>query len=161
MAKRSVQPAASASADSEAHLPSAKDLLQRIAQERVEKASEAARREEAAAAEKKALIERLSKPSGLSDEDISRRANVIIQRAVNGGQTSVQVYRFPNQLCTDRGRAINQSEAGWEGTLTGTAKELFEFWQRRMRPLGYKIRFEVVEFPGGMPGDIGVTLSWE
>ena len=37
----------------------------------------------------------------------------IIERAVNNGLTEVQVCRFPNQLCTDRGRAINQQEPGW------------------------------------------------
>jgi hypothetical protein len=35
---------------------------------------------------------------------------------VSNGKTEVQVYRFPNQLCTDNGRAINQ-EPGWEDTL--------------------------------------------
>jgi hypothetical protein len=26
--------------------------------------------------------------------------------------TEVEVFRFPNQLCTDKGRAINQQEPG-------------------------------------------------
>ena len=147
--------------ESESRLPSAKELLQKIAAEQAEKAAEALRRDQAAADEKKALIDRLSKPSGLSDDEISRRANVIIQRAVNSGHTSVQVYRFPNQLCTDRGRAINQNEPGWENTLTGIPKEIYGYCQRCLRTLGYKLRCEVVDFPGGMPGDIGISLSWE
>jgi len=141
-------------------LPSAKDLMQKIAIAESEKASEAMRRDAAVAAEKKALLDRLSQPSGRSDEDVMRRAHSIIERAVESGHTSVQVFRFPNELCTDRGRAINQAEPGWEKTLTGIPKELFEFWQRRLRPLGYKIRYEIVDFPNGMPGDVGVTLSW-
>ena len=59
-----------------------------------------------------------------------------------------------------RGRAINQGEAGWEQTLVGVPKEIFEFWKRRLQPLGYRIRYEVIDYPGGMPGDIGITLSW-
>jgi hypothetical protein len=39
-------------------------------------------------------------------------------------------------------------------------KELYDFWDRQLRPLGYKIRFQVVDWPGGMPGDIGITLKW-
>jgi hypothetical protein len=74
--------------------------------------------------------------------------------------TEVLVIRFPNQLCTDRGRAINQREAGWENTLTGLPKELFEFWQKHLKPRGYKLGCTVVDFPGGVPGDIGITLSW-
>jgi hypothetical protein len=70
-------------------------------------------------AEKKALIEKFSKPSGVSDGERLARAAVIIKRAANNGLTEVEVARFPNQLCTDRGRAINQREPGWEKTLTG------------------------------------------
>jgi hypothetical protein len=63
-------------------------------------------------------------------------------------------------MCTDRGRAINQQEAGWEQTLTGLPKEMYEFWGRQLRPRGYKIRFQIVDFPDGMPGDVGITLKW-
>ena len=66
--------------------------------------------------------------------------------------TEVQVYRFPNALCTDHGRAINQQEQGWETTLTGLPKEMFQFWERQLRPRGYKIKFQIVDFPDGMPG---------
>jgi hypothetical protein len=57
----------------------------------------------------KALHDQFTKPSGLSDEEAS--AIKIIERAVSNSRTEVQVHRFPNQLCTDRGRAINQQEA--------------------------------------------------
>jgi hypothetical protein len=72
----------------------------------------------------------------------------------------IQVMRFPNSLCTDRGRAINQQEAGWENTLTGLPKELFAFWKKHLQPRGYKLRCEIVDFPNGMPGDVGMTLGW-
>jgi hypothetical protein len=88
------------------------------------------------------------------------RATAIIKRAANNGLTEVEIIRFPNQLCTDRGRAINQMEAGWENTLTGLPKELVEFWREFLKPHGYKLKVQVVEFPGGIPGDIGMKLSW-
>jgi len=141
-------------------LPTAKDLMTKIAQAEAEKASEYMRRAAAAEAEKKALMDQLAKPSGVSDEERMKRAATMIQRAANNGLTEVFVGRLPNQVCTDRGRAINQGEAGWETTLTGLAKEIFEFWEKYLRPRGYKIRFQIVDFPGGMPGDIGITLSW-
>jgi len=68
--------------------------------------------------------------------------------------------RFPNQLCTDRGRAINQREQGWQETLTGLPKELYLFWEKHLKSHGYKLGYQIVDFPGGMPGDVGVTLSW-
>lgn len=141
-------------------LPSAEQVMQKLALSEADKASKEARRLALAEAEKKALIDKLSKPSGLSDEEVAKRAANIIQRAVRNGLTEVQVYRFPNVMCTDRGRAINQQEKGWEKTLTGIPKELYEFWDRCLRPLGYKMQFQIVDFPGGIPGDVGVTLKW-
>jgi hypothetical protein len=143
-----------------AALPSAKDLMKQIALKEAEKASDALRAQTAAEAEKKALLDKLSKPSGVSDDDRLERAAAIIKRAADNGLTEVFVGRFPNQLCTDRGRAINQQEPGWENTLTGLPKELFEFWQKFLKPRGYKLRFQIVDFSGGVPGDIGVTLVW-
>jgi hypothetical protein len=141
-------------------VPSAKAVMEKIALAEAEKASEEMRRSASEEAEKKSLIERLSKPSGLSDEEVMKKAAAIIERAAKNGLTEVQVYRFPNTLCTDRGRAINQQEPGWETTLTGIPKEIYEFWQRQLRPLGYKLRVQVVDFSGGVPGDVGMSLKW-
>src|SRR5262249_29872888 len=111
-------------------LPTAKDLQKKLALAEAEKAAESARRTAAEDAEKKALLDHLSKPSGVSDETRMERVAAIIQRAVNNGQTEVFVGKFPNSLCTDHGRAINQAEPGWEKTLTGLPKELYDFWAR-------------------------------
>src|SRR5262245_40005338 len=136
-------------------LPTAKQLMEKVAIAEAEKASEAMRQKAKADAEKKALIDRLTKPSGVSEEDRMKRAAAIINRAVKNGLTEVEVTRFPNTLCTDRGRAINNElEAGWEDTLTGLPKELYEFWERQLKPRGYKIRYQVADFKGGVPGDI-------
>jgi hypothetical protein len=141
--------------------PSAKDCMKTIAMAEAEKASEYMRGQSAAEAEKRALMERFEKPSGVSDDERLKRAKVIIQRAVNNGLTEVQVIRFPNTLCTDKGRAINQMEPGWENTLTGLPKELFLFWNMHLRPRGYRLRCQIVDFPNGVPGDVGMTLSWQ
>ncbi len=141
-------------------LPPVKELQKRLAVAEAGKAAEDARREAAAEAEKKALLEQLSKPTGVSDDEHMQRAAAVIERAVASGLTEVLVTRFPHELCTDRGRAINQAEPGWEKTLTGQPKELYAFWDRKLRPLGYRLRVQVLDFPGGMPGDIGATLSW-
>ena len=141
-------------------LPSAKEMMEKLALAEAEKAEAATRRQAEVEAEKKLLLEKITKPSGVSDEEAMERVAVIVQRAVSNGQTEVQVYRFPNQLCTDHGRAINQQEPGWENTLTGLPKEMYEFWGRRLRPLGYKLKVQIVDWPGGMPGDVGITLKW-
>ncbi len=141
-------------------LPTASDFMKKLALAEAEEASKQARKLAEAEAEKKALLDQFTKPSGLSDEEAIQRAIKIIERAVSNGKTEVQVHRFPNQLCTDRGRAINQQEAGWENTLTGRPKEIYEFWAKYFRPRGYKLKVEIVDFPGGVPGDVAMTLKW-
>src|SRR5262245_18099177 len=141
-------------------LVSAEKMMEKLALAEAEKASESARRHAAAEAEKKALLDKLLAPSGVSEEERMKRAAAILERAVSNGLTEVLVMCFPISLCTDHCRSINQQEAGWEDTLTVLPKELYSFWDRQLRPLGYKIRFQVVDWPGGMPGDIGITLKW-
>ena len=119
---------------------SAKELMAKIAKVEGEKASKAMKAHEAAEAEKQELLDRLSKPSGLSDDEVMEKAAIIVNRAVENGMTSVQVFRFPNHVCTDNGRAINQVEDGWEQTLTGVPKEIYDFWKRQLKPRGYRIR---------------------
>ena len=141
-------------------IPSAKEIQKQSALKEAQKADEHAKRFAAAEAEKRALIDRLSKPSGLSEDEKVKLASTVIQRAVRNGLSEVQIYRFPNSLCTDRGRAINQQEPGWENTLTGLPRELYQFWKLHMQPRGYRIRYQIVDFPGGMPGDISIVLAW-
>jgi hypothetical protein len=141
-------------------LPMAQDYMKKLALAEAEEASKQARKLAEAEAQMKALLDSFTTPSGLSDEEGIRRGIAIIERAVSNGKTEVQVIRFPNQLCTDGGRAINQQEPGWENTLTGRPKEIYQLWAKYFRPRGYRLRVEIVDFPGGMPGDIGMTLKW-
>src|SRR5882724_5737945 len=142
-------------------LPLAKEIQKRAAINEAEKAEQHAQRVAAAEAEKRALIERLNKPSGLTEDEKVKLASTVIQRAVRNGLTEVQVYRFSNSLCTDKGRAINQMEKGWEKTLSGMAKEIYQLWADYLQPRGYRIRYQIVDFPGGVPGDIGIVIAWD
>jgi len=141
-------------------LPTAKEIQRRAALQAAEKAEEYARLQATVGAEKRKLIERLSKPSGLSEDEKVELASTIIQRAVRNGLSEVQVYRFPHTLCTDNGRAINQQEPGWEKTLTGIAQEIYQLWADYLKPRGYRIRYQIVDFPSGIPGDISIVLVW-
>jgi hypothetical protein len=144
----------------DALLPSAKEVRRKIALAEAEEAEKQARMVAEAQAEKKALLDQLRKPPGISEEEAIRRAIAIIERAMKNRRTESEVFRFPNQLCTDKGRAINQQEPGWEKTLTGEPKEMLQFWDKYLRPRGYKLKLQIVDFPDGLPGDIGMTLSW-
>src|SRR5262249_38892741 len=95
-------------ADSLGTLPTAKEVMEQIARKEGEKVSCAVREFSAAEAEKGALIENFSSPSGVSDEERLVRAGAIIKRAEKNVLTEIEVTRFQNALCPDRGRAINQ-----------------------------------------------------
>ena len=144
----------------DALVPSANEVRQQIALAEAEEAKKQAQAQAAAEAEKKALIDQLSKAPGTSDEEAIRRGLEIIHRAIKNRVTEVEIIRFPNELCTDKGRAINQQEPGWENTLTGTPKEIYQFWDKYFRSRGYKLRVQIVDFPSGLPGDIAMTVSW-
>jgi hypothetical protein len=141
-------------------LPTAREIQRQAALKEAEKAEQQARAAAAADAEKKALIETLGKPSGLSEREKVKLASSVIQRAVRNSLTEVLLYRFPNILCTDKGRAISQQEAGWEKTLTGIPREIFQLWNDHLKPRGYRISYRIIDFADGTPGDIGITISW-
>jgi hypothetical protein len=141
-------------------LPSARDFAQKVALAEAEEAAKESRAQHQAELAKKALLDQLQKPSGVSDEEAIKRAVTMIENAVKNLRTEVQVHRFPNMLCTDKGRAINQMEAGWPDTLTGVPREIYQLWYRHFRDKGYKLRAEIVDFPDGMPGDVAMTLMW-
>jgi hypothetical protein len=141
-------------------LPDAKAFAQKVAEAEAEAARRYMQMKDEAEAEKKALLDHYRQPSGVSDEEGIKRALRIIERGVSNGLTQVQFYRFPNDLCTDRGRAINQSEPGWEKTLTGVPLEIYQLWHKHFRDKGYRLKVEIVDFPNGVPGDVGMTLQW-
>src|SRR5512133_1966317 len=155
-----IQEASAMPANIDDLIPSASKIQKEAARREAEKAEEYARVAAAAESEKRALIDRLTRPSGKSEEEKIELASTVIQRAVRNGMTEVQVYRFPNSLCTDKGRAINQQEAGWESTLTGIPKEIYQLWTDHLKPRGYRIGYQIIDYPGGVPGDIGITIAW-
>ncbi|WP_331374673.1 histidine kinase [Sinorhizobium chiapasense] len=84
----------------------------------------------------------------------------LVANAVKDGKFEAMVYSFPSSLCTDSGRAINSSDRDWPQTLQGKAKEFYERYQTFGKPQGYKLKAMIINFPGGMPGDVGFFLDW-
>jgi CBS domain-containing protein len=80
--------------------------------------------------------------------------------AAEQGAREFQLLRFPSALCSDGGRAINSEQPGWPQTLRGEAAELYLRWERDLKPQGFPISAQDLDFPGGMPGDIGLFLDW-
>ena len=95
----------------------------------------------------------------VTDDEIAR-VRRLVMNAVKEGKLEALVYTFPSELCTDSGRAINSGDPDWPNTLLGKAKQFYERFLKFGKPQGYKLKAMIVTFPGGMPGDVGVFLSW-
>ena len=93
-------------------------------------------------------------------EDEIAMVRRLVANAVKDGKMEAMVYSFPSNLCTDSGRAINNSDPRWPETLQGKAKEFFERYEEFGKPQGYRLKAMVINFPGGIPGDIGFILNW-
>ena len=107
------------------------------------------------------LVKRLSQPVEASAiKDIVQVLRAKLRSAADRGQTELMVMRFPTSLCTDKGRAINNADADWPETLTGRPRQAYELWRDQLRPAGYKLSALIVEWPGGLPGDVGFFLKW-
>jgi CBS domain-containing protein len=83
------------------------------------------------------------------------------RQSAEQGEKELMMLRFPSQLCSDGGRAVNIAAAQWPETLRGEAAELHLRWERDLKPHGFPLRARILDFPGGMPGDIGLFLVWE
>ena len=95
----------------------------------------------------------------VGDEERAIIRNVVI-RAVKEGKMEALVYSFPSLLCTDQGRAINSNAPDWPETLQGKAREFYDRFETLAKPQGYRLKAMIINFPGGVPGDVGFFLNW-
>jgi hypothetical protein len=139
---------------------SASELRRRMAEREAAKAAEEARRMKEEEEKKKAVYEEFYKAPARTADQLMEFLMQLMNRTAERGQSEVRIYRFPNNLCSDRGRRINNSEHGWEETLEGRPKLGYEFWRDHLKPLGFGLKAEILDYPGGMPGDVGFLLTW-
>jgi hypothetical protein len=71
------------------------ELIAKMAMLQADKKAAAVKAHDAEEDKKKALLEALSHPTGLSDEQFLEKASILVNRAVENGQTVVEVFRFP------------------------------------------------------------------
>jgi hypothetical protein len=108
---------------------SAADIKRRMAEIAAANAAEELRRLQAQEEQQKAVMAEFQQPPARTPEQLLPLVMQLVNRAAERGQTEVQIYRFPNLMCTDRGRRINNSEPDWPQTLEGRPKAGYEFWR--------------------------------
>jgi CBS domain-containing protein len=82
------------------------------------------------------------------------------RKAAENGEKNFMLLRFPSALCADGGRSINVGEVDWPSSLRGEAAEIYLRWKNDLRPRGFHLSANILDFPNGLPGDVGLFLIW-
>lgn len=82
------------------------------------------------------------------------------QQAAANGASELRVLSFPAAWCSDHGRAINNLEPDWPGSLTGYAKDVYETFLEHFEHLGYRMRAQVLTYTGEGLGEVALFLCW-
>lgn len=142
---------------------SADDLRSYMTELEMAKASKMAAGMDKAEQARKKLVASLQEEIAVTPAKIAEIKQSLATKtraAAERGEQEVLVMRFPSALCTDKGRAINNMEPDWPTTLTGRPRQAYEFWKEHLQPAKYKLRAMIIDWPGGMPGDVAFFLSW-
>lgn len=95
----------------------------------------------------------------LTEED-ERKIERRIRKAFDEGEKEVMLGSFPSEYCSDGGRRINHALPDWETTLTGAAQRVHALWERKLKPGGFGFAARIISYPDGMPGDVGLFITW-
>ena len=120
---------------------------QRLAQEAAAKAERDAIRE--------SFTERVVQPEAME------RIALAVRRAIENGDKRAQVLQFPSEWLPDSGRGITSHDPNWADRLEGFPKRAHDFYLKELAPRGFQLQVEIIDWPGGMPGDVGWFLAWQ
>ena len=112
-------------------------------------------------------------------DDFIESVRLRIKRAFERGESELMLVSFPSGFCSDSGRAIinageppivaaskeeeakaKDAEPDWVRTLPAGARPLYKFWKSEMQPAGFGLSAQIINYPHGTPGDVGLFFSW-
>lgn len=103
---------------------------------------------------REAFMGREVRPDGMD------KLMAVVRNMAEQGHREVLVLQFPSDYLSDGGRAVNNFEPDWPKTLQGFARRALDFYEEHLKPHGYKLRAEILNYPDGNLGDVGLFLSW-
>ena len=139
-------------------LPNAEDLRMRILEREMAEMEKQAKLKQQAAQEHEGFSKEFL-TAHFTEHEAGHRVAADQGRGRTGQDRGAHL-QLPFGFCTDAGRAINNAHADWPDTLQGKARELYDRYVEVAKPRGYKLKAMIINFPGGMPGDVGFYLSW-
>jgi hypothetical protein len=117
-------------------------------------AAEAKKVEENKAVLRKAFMEREIRP------DVMEYLMTAVKHHAEQGKHEFLVLQFSADLLTDGGRRVNNFEPDWPDSLQGFGKRAYDYFQEHLKPAGYRLHAQILEYPHGNLGDVGLFICW-
>ncbi len=99
----------------------------------------------------------------MTARSVRRRSTGVCGRQAGGGagQHEVLAVQFPGLLLQGQrpARSTISSRIGRQ-SLEGFARHAYEFYREGAQAPGLQAAWQVLDYPGGKPGDIGMFLCW-
>ena len=137
---------------------SAEAITAFVEEKKKQKETEKHKHEEAAKAEREKLHQAFLKED--VPGDAMARVALMVRKAVEMGEKQALVFRCPSDWLTDQGRSITNHAADWHEHLEGAVRRAYAYYERELKPRGFQLRAEILDWPDGMPGDVGFFLRW-
>ncbi|MFC0217166.1 hypothetical protein FHS82_000918 [Pseudochelatococcus lubricantis] len=106
------------------------------------------------------IVDSLLHADAINVDEVLRHTSTLIHAASEQGLNEVLVYRYPSETLMDHGRAIIANDPEWPETLRGQPLGLYNVWREHLKPLGYGMRVEILDYRNDLPGDVGSFLFW-
>jgi hypothetical protein len=121
------------------------------AEQRAYEAAQKAEREKL----KAAFQERDVQPEALD------RIAALVAKQIERGEKQALVLQFPSDWLPDQGRGVTNRDPDWHVKLEGFPKRAYAYFEKELAPRGFQLKAEILDWPGGMPGDVGFVLTWK
>ena len=117
-----------------------------------------ARRQKEEDEEKRArqdFMERELRPDGIE------RFNGWVRRAAEQGRSEIEILRFPSQYCSGPRPGDQQSRGRLAGHADRRARrKVYDAYVQHLQGQGYKIRAQILNYPDGGLGEVGIYIGW-
>jgi hypothetical protein len=93
-------------------------------------------------------------------QDVIDRLMSAIKLLAAQGKHELLVLQFPAELLTDGGRRVNNFDPDWPDSLQGFPWKAYNYYVEKVKPAGYHMRAQILNYPNGNLGDVGFFLCW-
>jgi hypothetical protein len=122
--------------------------------------ADARRAQEAAAKSERDMLRESFASREVQPEALERIA-LVVRRAVENGDKRALLLQFPSEWLPDSGRGITSHDPNWHERLEGFPRRAYDFYVKELAPRGFQLQVEILDWPGGMPGDVGWFVTWK